>query len=256
MTGQSFPDGVLSVFPGPTHRWPLRPQGKNECSFYALAHALNTLHGAERYAADTFRAAVGPLFQRNLGGTLPPLKAWQLRALGYGSHYGCLAHTDAEWVLRGLVRMGIPVIVDIYTAAQIGLRRIYGQHAVVLVGYSEPYRDATGTLREEYYLIDSEWPHLGRCDATDNNVDRDGDGLVEDYPGNRTLSRAAFLQYYTTRTYTPIFPDPTSHVRWYNAWFSPHTPSLRERLITGSQDRLLPLSARRHVHISAEVSLK
>lgn len=240
MKQSAFPAAVQSVFAGPTAAWPLHPQAKNECSFYAMAHALNLSLGHDAYDPADFRRAVGPLFQRNHGGTLPPLKAWQLRQLGYGSHYGCLAQTDAESVLRGLIDMRIPVIVDIYTAAQWGMQRVYGQHAVVLVGYSRPFRDASGVEREEYYLIDSEWPRLGRCDAADNNVDRDGDGVPEDYPGNRTVSRTDFLRIYTTRTYTPIFPTPLAHARWYADWFGPYQPTIVERILTGTIDRLRP----------------
>jgi hypothetical protein len=236
MSDQSFPSYVHSVFAGPTAQWPLTAQGKNECSFYALAHALNLLQAHVRYDPITFRRAVGLLFQRTLGGTLPPLKAWQLRTLGYGSHFGSLRATDSERVLRGLIDMQVPVIVDIYSAAQWGMTRIYGRHAVVLVGYSDRYVDHTGTVRQEYYLIDSEWPHLGRCDAADNNCDRDGDGKPEDFPGNRTLSRAEFLRIHTTRTYTPIFPNPGAHAQWYAKWFGVHIPSLYERWVSGTRD--------------------
>jgi hypothetical protein len=238
MTDQSFPSPVHSVFGGPTSAWPLHPQGKNECSFYALAHALNLQKGASAYHPDTFRHNVGVLFQRGMGGTLPPLKAWQLRNLGYGSHYGNLSQTDSESVLKSLIDIRIPVIVDIYSAAQWHTTRIYGRHAVVLVGYSDAYIDASGATRQEFYLLDSEWPTFGRCTATDNNRDRDGDGIVEDYPGNRTLSRAEFLTLHTTRTYTPIFPDVLSHARWYNDLFGWHNPSIYECWVSGTVDRV------------------
>lgn len=236
VTDQSFPSAVHSVFAGPTAAWPLRPQGKNECSFSAMAHALNIQAGQTLYDPLVFRRAVGPFFQAALGGTLPPLKAWQLRRLGYGSHYGSLAHTDAEFVWRELIDLRVPVIVDIYSAAQWGRRRVYGQHAVVLVGYSDTYHDAAGVERSEYYLIDSEWPRFGRCDAADNVVDRDGDGVAEDYPGNRTVSRAEFLRITTTRTYTPIFPDPLAHARWYQHRFSTPLPRWYGRVLDGSRD--------------------
>lgn len=238
MTDQSFPPYVHAVFPGPTAGWPLHAQKKNECSFYALAHALNMLQTERVYDPEAFRRAVGVFFQREWGGTLPPLKAWQLRRLGYGSHYGNLLLTDSESVLKQLIDMGIPVIVDIYTAAQWGMTRVYGRHAVVLVGYSDRYVDYNGVERQEYYLIDSEWPQFGRCDARDNAIDRDGDGIAEDYPGNRTLSRTEFLRMHTTRTYTPIFPDASSHARWYQRTFHPKRLSLYERWLRGSNDRL------------------
>ncbi len=238
MTDQSFPSYVHAVFEGPTSLWPLAAQSKNECSFYALAHALNLLQRNTVYDPHLFRRTVGLLFQREWGGTLPPLKAWQLRSLGYGSHYGNLSKTDSERVLKGLIDLGIPVIVDIHSAAQWGRLRVYGRHAVVLVGYSDSFVDSTGATHEEYYLIDSEWPRLGRCDAADNNIDRNGDGQIVDYPGNRTLSRAAFLALHTTRTYTPIFPTAFAHARWYNDWFGWHRTSFYERWVSGTRDCL------------------
>ena len=238
MTSQSFPSHVHAVYDGPTTTWPLYPQAKNECSFYALAHALNLLNSTSDHQPDTFRHNVGVLFQREMGGTLPPLKAWQLRKLGYGSHYGNLSQTDSESLLKSLIDMRIPVIVDIYSAAQWQTTRIYGRHAVVLVGYSDTYTDASGVHRQEFYVIDSEWPRFGRCTATDNNVDRDGDGIAEDYPGNRTLSRAEFLTLHTTRTYTPIFSDALSHARWYYDTFGWHRPSFYECWVSGTVDRV------------------
>lgn len=233
-----FPSYVHSVFEGPTHTWPICGQGLNECNFYALANALNTLEQQRRFDPAQFKRAVGPLFQAKLGGTLPPLKSMLLKQLGYGSHFGNLRFTHAEFVLRQLIRMRVPVLVDIYTAAQFGFTRFYGQHAVVLVGYSDPYIDASGTRREEYYLIDSEWPRLGEFRVDYNDVDRNGDGEIEDYPGNRTISRNQFMRIFSTRCYTPIFPSPIAHTRWYAQTFIPHRPSLWERLITGSNDKL------------------
>ena len=236
MTDQSFPSYVHAVFPGPTASWQLQAQGKNECSFFALSHALNLLQGASAFDPAVFRRNVGLLFQRNWGGTLPPLKAWQLRRLGYGSHYGNLRATDSESVLKQLIDLRIPVIVDIYSAAQWGMTRVYGRHSVVLVGYSDRYVDHWGVERQEYYLIDSEWPRFGRCDARDNIVDRNGDGIAEDYPGNRTLSRSEFLRIHTTRTYTPIFPNMHEHTLWYQRTFRTRHTSLYERWVSGSTD--------------------
>ena len=108
----------------------------------------------------------------------------------------------------------------------------------MLVGYSDLYRDAAGNERVEYYLIDSEWPHLGAFDIRANDVDRDGDGIVEEYPGNRTLTRQDFLRIYTTRCYAPVFRNPNAHQAWYHATFAPHRPSLWERTVSGSNDRL------------------
>ncbi len=233
-----FPPYVHSVFPHPTNTWPICGQGINECNFYSLANALNTQHQTWKYDAKQFKHAVGPLFQARLGGTFPSLKSYLLRRLGYGAHFGNLRFTDCEYVLRQLIDMRIPVLIDIYTAAQVGFTRIYGQHSVVLVGYSDAYTDAQGQHREEYYLIDSEWPRLGVFNSEDNNVDRDGDGIAEDYPGNRTLNRAQFHRIYTTRCYTPIFPTQPQHDAWYQRTFVPHKPSLAESVVFGSNDRL------------------
>lgn len=231
-----FSAHIHSVFQAATHEWPICGQGFNECNFYALANALNTMHRVMRYDPQDFKKRVGPLFQARFGGTFPFLKSYLLRKYGYGSHFGNLRSTDAELVLRQLIDMRIPVLVDIYTAAQIGMTRIYGQHSVVLVGYSVPYTDAWGNSHEEYYLIDSEWPRLGAFSVAQNNVDRDGDGIAEDYPGNRTLSRAQFLKLFTTRCYSPIFPSQALHDQWYCNTFIQHVPSIWEKLVTGSND--------------------
>jgi hypothetical protein len=233
-----FPPYVHSVFAHPTHTWPICGQGYNECNFYALSNALNTLSNQMQYDPALLKRAVGPLFQARLGGAPPCLKSWLLKKHGFGSHFGNLRFTDAEFVLRQLIDMQIPVLVDIYTAAQYGFTRIYGQHSVVLVGYSDRYTDASGTQREEYYIIDSEWPRLGEFAVDYNNVDRDGDGNVEDYPGNRTISRTQFMRIFTTRCYTPIFTSQSTHDQWQTNTFVPHSPTLWERLITGTNDRL------------------
>lgn len=232
-----FPSYVHCAFDTPTHTWPMCGQGFNECNFYALANALNTRLNTQKYDPLQFKRTVGPLFQPRFGGTFPSLKSYILRRLGYGSHFGNLRFTNSEIVLRQLIDMHIPVLVDIYTAAQIGFTRIYGQHSVVLVGYSDPYVDADGVQREEYYLIDSEWPKLGVFHHDGNNIDRDGDGIAEDYPGNRTVSRSQFLKIFTTRCYTPIFASQAQHDSWYYATFLPHRPSLLERTVFGSNDR-------------------
>ena len=185
----------------------------------------------------SFIRELGIWFQPRIGGTLPYFKSKQLLSRGYGSHFGNLRYTDCEKVLCQLIDMAIPCIIDIYTATQVGRRRIFGQHAVVLVGYSDRYMDAQRETRQEYYVIDSQWPALGDFQIISNNVDRDGDGIVEDYPGNRTFSRTQFLQLFTTRCYAPVFPTPLAHARWYASTIEPHTPTWRERYITGSNDR-------------------
>jgi hypothetical protein len=214
----SFPRHVHSVIgDAAAAAWPVGGQGFNECSFTSMANALNLLAGAPRYHKNDFIREAGLFFQPRLGGTLPFLKALQLRRRGYGAHFGNLSHTDAEAVLRDLIDRGVPAIVDIYPVFQLGRLRIFGQHATVLVGYSEPYRDASGALREEYYLIDAQWPALGEFSLTANDVDRDGDGVAENYPGNRTLARSEFLRLWTSRNYCPIFRTQREHDAWYAA---------------------------------------
>ncbi|MEN9933628.1 MAG: hypothetical protein RLZZ387_207 [Chloroflexota bacterium] len=240
----SFPAYVHSVVGDSSEAaWPMCGQGWNECSFTSIANALNLLAGAPRHTKDEFAREVGPLFQPRLGGTLPPLKAIQLRRRGYGAHFGSLGRTDAERVLRGLVDRGVPTIVDIYTSFQLGTTRVYGMHATLLVGYSEPYRDAAGALREEYYLVDPGWPEVGRFDMASNNVDRDGDGVPEVFPGNRTLERAELLRLWTTRNYCPVFRTREAHAAWYAATLRrepgpPLVGTLAQGLLFGSDDRL------------------
>jgi hypothetical protein len=209
-----------------------------------MANALNVLHRSPLFSKDEFVREAGVLFQPKLGGTLPFLKVWQLQRRGYGSHFGRLAHTDGEQVLRGLIDQGVPMIVDIYPAFQLGSLRIYGLHATVLVGYSDPYIDAHGQRREEYYLIDAEWPKLGEFQLSQNDVDRDGDGVAEHYPGNRTLTRAEFLGLWSSRNYAPIFRSQREHDEWYRRTIQPVKPwpvigRLAETLLFGSDDRLI-----------------
>lgn len=223
--------------------WPVGGQGFNECSFTSMANALNLLAGEPRYTKDEFIREAGVLFQPKLGGTLPPLKAIQLRRRGYGAHFGNLARTDAERVLKSLVDHGAPTIVDIYPAVQLGALRLWGQHATVLVGYSLPFRDAAGALREEYYLVDAQWPELGRFDLVSNDVDRDGDGIPERYPGNRTIERHEFLRLWTSRNYCPIFRTPADHETWYRATIRhasgpPLAGWIGQSMLFGSDDRV------------------
>ena len=217
MTPQ-FPPYVHSVFDAPSSAWPVVGQIRNACSYTSLANALNTQVDAFVHTPDEFIREAGPLFQPDWGGTVPALKVWQLRKRGYGSHFGNLRYTDCE------------------------LTRVFGQHAVVLVGYSNQFIDENGRARREYYIIDSQWPALGDFQILHNNVDRDGDGIAEDYPGNRTLARAEFLQIYSTRCYAPIFPSQLAHDRWYSRTFRTRTPSLWERYMTGSNDVLARLN--------------
>lgn len=223
--------------------WPVAGQGLNECSFTSMANATNVLLGDARYTKDEFIREAGILFQSKMGGTLPPLKAIQLRRRGFGAHFGNLAHTDGERVLRDLIDLHVPVIIDIYPGFEMGGLRIYGQHAVVLAGYSAPYVDVAGVLREEYYLIDAQWPALGNFDLAANDADRDGDGTAEMYPGNRTLSRTEFQRLWWSRNYCPIFRTQVAHDAWYARTLRRHVGvpllgHLTQGLLFGSDDRL------------------
>jgi hypothetical protein len=109
---------------------------------------------------------------------------------------------------------------------------------VLLVGYSDTYVDADGQQRQEYYVLDSQWPTLGGFRIDSNNVDRDGDGIAEDYPGNRTIARDELLRIYTTRCYAPVFHNQTAHDLWFASTMQWRRPRLSELLITGSYDQL------------------
>jgi len=232
-----FPRYVHSVFNSPTATWPVMGQTHNACSITTLANVLNLLTDSQRFSPDEFRSELGPFFHPSLGGTLPCFKTMQLKRRGYGSHFGCLRYTDCETVLCQLIDIGVPVIIDIYTATQVGMRRIFGQHAVLLVGYSDTYY-AHGQHHQEYYVLDSQWPALGDFRIDRNNVDRDGDGITEDYPGNRTLPRAEFLRIFTTRCYAPVFRSQHAHDQWYTTTMQWRRPNLYEILVSGSYDRL------------------
>lgn len=234
----TFPWYVHSMFDPPTTAWPVIGQTRNACSITTLANVLNLLTGTHTYAPDEFRSELGPFFRPSLGGTLPCLKTMQLKRRGYGSHFGCLRYTNCEKVLCQLIDAGIPVIIDIYTATQVGMRRIFGQHAVLLVGYSDTYTDAFGQQHQEYYVLDSQWPALGGFRIDSNNVDRDGDGNAEDHPGNRTIARDEFLRIFTTRCYAPVFHNQIAHDLWFASTMRWRRPSLSELLITGSYDQL------------------
>jgi len=91
-----FPNYVHSIVrtadPG---AWPVAPQGYCECDFAATANALNLLSGAPRYSKDSFVQEAGILFQPRLGGTISPLKVWQIHQHGFGTHFGNLSRTES-----------------------------------------------------------------------------------------------------------------------------------------------------------------
>lgn len=219
-----FPPYVHSVIPdADPAQWPIQAQGINECGCTAPANALNILVGQPRFDKDEFVRQAGLFFQRQLGGTPSPITAWLIKRQGFGTHFGSLRKTDCEAVLRDLIDRQIPVVIEL-GSNKWGPFEVFGQHSVVLVGYSEPYTDATGQQREEYYFVDAQYP----TDRTTfglhtNDIDRDGDGVPEAYPGNRTIARDLFLRDYPTGIYFPIFPTPAAHEAWYRQHLRPLT---------------------------------
>lgn len=209
----SFPSHIHSVVPRSDEAaWPVQGQGVNECGITVAANALNLLAGRRVYEKDDLIRSAGLLFQRRLGGSPSPATARLLRQHGAGTHFGNLRRTDAEAVLRDLVDRRVPVVVEIGTN-MVGPFPVYGQHSILLVGYSEPHPDRNGALHEEYFFVDSQWPRLGEFDLSTNDVDVEGNATV--MPGNRTMSRYEFLQQYQTRIYFPAFPSQAAHDRWY-----------------------------------------
>lgn len=244
-----FPPYVHSIVPTSDLRaWPVAPQGWRECDFASTANALNLLVGSARYTKDEFIRKGWPFFQPRLGGTISPLKVWQLRAYGFGTHYGNLSHTHYEIVLRDLVDRGIQTMVELGVAYDFGKTLIYGQHTIVLVGYSDRYQDKNGQTHEEYYFVDSHWPRNGPFDLHSNDVDRDGDGINESFPGNRTLSREELQKQFRTGLYCPVFRTQREH----NAWYQQIRPIRRfpilgwlyQELFSGSYDLWLGNSER------------
>jgi len=236
----AYPRYVHSVV-GDLDPWPVQAQGENECGVTSPANALNLLVGERRFDKDSFIRAAGWLFQRPLGGSPSFMTSWMIKRSGFGTHFGTLAHTDADAVLRDLVDRKVPVIIELW-ANHIGPFTLYGLHSVVLVGYSDPYIDAAGQPREEYYVVDAQYPALGHFDLRANNADRDGDGIAEKYPGNRTFSREELRANYPTGIYFPVFRSQAEHAAWYVANIEPlpRLPllgALGEALATGRHDR-------------------
>lgn len=225
----------------PPDQWPVAGQGWNQCSFASTANGLNMLVGEPRYHKDLFVREALLFYQPGLGGTIPPIKVPLIRRRGFGTHFGNLSHTDYRAVLRGLVDTSVPTIIEIGMGVPwVGPRIAWGRHAVLLVGYSEPFVDKIGRRREEWYLVDAEWPGLGRFDMRVNDDDYDGDGVVEIFPGNRSLSSAEFDALFVTRSYYPLFLSQADHNTWYTATFRTPLPGHNplRRWITGSPDIL------------------
>ena len=238
----AFPGYVHSIVPDSNaSAWPIAPQGYCECDFAATANALNLLVGEARYSKDGFIHEAGLLFQPRFGGTISPLKVWQIRHHGYGTHFGNLSRTDYEKVLCDLIDRKVPVIVELGVAFRLGAMMVYSKHSVVLVGYSDPYCASTGQVHEEYYVVDAQWPLVGPFDFHSNDADRDGDGVAEVFPGNRTLSRAEFRELFCTGLYYPIFRTQAAHDSWYHTAIHPRQRIpligwLNQTMVSGSYD--------------------
>jgi hypothetical protein len=237
-----FPPYVHSVIASADPaQWPIQAQGINECGCTAPANALNILVQQPRFNKDDFVRQAGLFFQRQLGGTPSPITGWLIKKQGFGTHFGSLRRTNCETVLRDLIKRGIPAVIELGVNRS-GPIEIYGQHSVVLVGYSDRYKDAAGQEREEYYFVDAQYP----SDRTTfglhtNDVDRDGDGVPEAYPGNRTIERDLFLRDYPTGIYFPIFPSQAAHDAWYRKHIRQQTAvpflgGLIAGTITGTMD--------------------
>lgn len=238
-----FPSYVHTIIPNDTTQfWPVQSQGINECGCAAAANALNLLLHKQQFQKDAFVHEAGMFFQRDWGGTPSFVTGWLIKRHGFGTHFGALEGEHRELVLRDLLNRHIPVCIEL-GANKVGPLTVFGQHAVVLVGYSTPYTDANGQPHEEYYFVDSEWPpDLHNFGLHTNDVDRNGDGVVESFPGNRTLERAEFVQNYPTGIYFPVFPNQAEHDAWYKAHIAkrrgpPLIGSLTSRYLTGSLDR-------------------
>ncbi len=220
--------------------WPVEGQGYNECGCTAASNAANLIVRAHQYRKDDFVRQAGVFFQPQWGGTPSPITTWLLQRHGFGTHFGKLQPAEYELVLRDLIDRGVPVIIELGVVLLSGVP-VSGQHSVVLVGYSEPFRDHTGQAREEYYLVDAQWPDLGKFSLSSNNWDYDGDGAVEHFPGNRTLSRAQLRDAYPMRTYFPVFPTQSDHDLWYRQHVQverrvPLLSAFKGRLLSGAND--------------------
>lgn len=232
----AFPGDVRAIIGSDEDAaWPVQDQGRNECGCASAANALNLLEGRLRYDKDDFVREAGIFFQRDLGGTPSPLAGWLVKRHGYGTHFGNLRFTDPDVVLRDLVDRRVPVIVEI-GANKVGPFTIYGQHAIVLVGY----RASPGGATREFYFVDSEYPAPpAPFNPRANQVTIDG--VVRRMPGNRTISRDDFFKQFVTGIYLPVFRTQAEHDAWY--WTNirptggvPIFSWIYSALVTGSND--------------------
>jgi hypothetical protein len=236
-----FPAYVRSVIDSPDDAaWPVQGQGENECGCTVAANALNLLAGARQFSKDDFVREAGIFFQRGLGGSASPVTGWLIRRHGRGTHFGNLLRTDAEVVLRDLIDQKVPVVVELgkHDLAPLPIH-VYGQHSILLVGYSVPHPDRAGVLHQEYYFVDSQAQGLNTIDLHANDVDVDG--VPTPLPGNRTMARDDFLSQFPTGIYYPVFPSQAAHDGWYQARMRtsggiPLISWLTGALLTGSYD--------------------
>lgn len=242
----SFPPYVHSIIPNDApEAWPIQQQGINECGCSAPANAINLLLGQRTFDKDQFVREAGVWFRRHLfgaaGGTPSFITGWLIKGHGFGTHFGSLRQTDAEAVLRDLIDQGVPVVIEL-GANRVGPFTVWGQHSVVLVGYSDPYADGAGGQQQEYYVVDAQYPaHGAGFGLHTNDVDRDGDGVPEAYPGNRTIARDTFLADFPTGIYYPVFPSQQEHDAWATAHLEtarrlPVLGALNDSLLTGTLD--------------------
>lgn len=238
----SFPAYVRSVIDSSDDAaWPVQGQGKNECGCTVAANALNRLAGELQYRKDDLVREVGIFFQRRLGGSPSPMTGWLIRKHGCGTHFGNLLRTDnVEVVLRDLINRKVPVVVEVgkHQISSLPIY-IYGQHSVLLVGYSLSYPDHTGILHEEYYFVDSQAQGLNTIDLHANHVIIDG--VWTPLPGNCTMPQEVFLGQFQTGIYYPVFPSQAAHNAWYQAHMRKRTRIpilgwLTDALLTGSYD--------------------
>lgn len=236
-----FPSYIHSVLPTLAEDcWQVQAQDDRECGCTTPANALTLLHGGQMFFdKNQLVREAGLWFQRQWGGTPSFVTAMLLKRHGAGTHFGNLSRTNGEQLLRDLIDQGIAVCLEL-GRNQVGPLTIYGEHTVLLVGYSEPFVAADGQPHEEYYVVDAAYRGAdGVFGLHTNNLTRDG--KVELYPGNRTFGRSEFWANYPTGIYFPVFPSQADHDRWYaqqirrdTGW--PLVGWLRDHFVTGSFD--------------------
>lgn len=239
-----FPDYTYTVLPTvPEDKWFVQAQGLNECGCTTPANALNLIFRDYWISKDQLVREAGLFFQAQWGGSPSFVTGCLLQRHGAGTHFGNLSRTNGEAILRDLILRGVPVCIEL-GENKIGNFTVYGEHAVLLVGFSDPYTAADGLTREEYYVIDAQYTVNGQFGLHTNNVDRDSDGVDEVFPGNRTYQRKEFWDLYPTGIYFPVFPSQPAHDQWYRQHLRPKSRfpifgALRDKFLTGQYDEWL-----------------